>query len=110
MLTGLVQSLGTSWGLARHYWVLAKLLINIVTTVVLLLYTQTLDYLSEAAKTSADPADLLMLRTSSPILHAAGALLLLAAAVVLSIYKPRGQTRYGQRQQLRKRQLPAQQL
>src|SRR5436190_12529293 len=31
LLSGLVQSLGTSWGLARHYWVLAKLLINVVT-------------------------------------------------------------------------------
>jgi hypothetical protein len=26
LLTGLVQSLGTTWGLFRHYWVVAKLL------------------------------------------------------------------------------------
>jgi hypothetical protein len=42
LLTGLVQSLGTTWGLFRHYWVLAKLLINVFATIVLLLYTQTL--------------------------------------------------------------------
>ena len=41
LLTGLVQSLGTAWGLFRHYWVLFKLLINVVATIVLLLYMQT---------------------------------------------------------------------
>jgi hypothetical protein len=41
LLTGLIQSLGTRWGLFRH-WVLAKLLINVFATVVVLLYMQTL--------------------------------------------------------------------
>src|SRR5688572_16728258 len=41
LLTGIVQSLGTTWGLFRHYWVLAKLLINVVSTIVLLLYMET---------------------------------------------------------------------
>jgi hypothetical protein len=39
LLTGLVQSLGTNWGLLRHYWVVAKLLMNLFATGVLLLYT-----------------------------------------------------------------------
>ena len=30
LVSGLVQSLGTTWGLFRHYWVLFKLLINAV--------------------------------------------------------------------------------
>jgi hypothetical protein len=47
LLTGLVCSLGSIWGLFRHYWVLFKLLINVVATVVLLLYMQTLDYLPD---------------------------------------------------------------
>jgi len=38
-------------------------------------------------------------RTSSPVLHAAAALLLLLVATVLAVYKPRGMTRYGQRKQ-----------
>lgn len=29
LVTGLVQSLGTTWGVFRHYWVLAKLLLTI---------------------------------------------------------------------------------
>ena len=52
LLTGLIQSLGTSWGLARHYWVLAKLLINVVTTTVLLLYLPTF---AAMAAVAADP-------------------------------------------------------
>ena len=38
LLTGLVQSLGTTWGLVRHYWVLVKLLITVAATFLLLLH------------------------------------------------------------------------
>jgi len=34
LLSGLIQSLGTPWGLFRHYWVLAKLLLTIFATIV----------------------------------------------------------------------------
>ncbi|HYN23361.1 MAG TPA: hypothetical protein VE078_20565, partial [Thermoanaerobaculia bacterium] len=37
LLTGLVQSLGTTWGLFRHYWVLAKLVLTVFVTIVLML-------------------------------------------------------------------------
>src|SRR5882757_6067925 len=37
LLTGLVQSLGTPWGLFRHYWVLVKLLFTVIATTILLL-------------------------------------------------------------------------
>ncbi len=36
LLTGLVMSLGTPWGLFRHYWVLITLVLTILSTVVLL--------------------------------------------------------------------------
>src|SRR4028118_1503540 len=36
--SGLVQSLGTSWGLFRHYWVIVKLTMTVLATVILLLY------------------------------------------------------------------------
>jgi uncharacterized membrane protein len=49
LLTGLISSLGSTWGLFRHYWVLFKLAINLVATIVLLLYTQTLAYLADVA-------------------------------------------------------------
>ena len=101
LLTGLLQSLGTTWGLFRHYWVLFKLLINVLATVVLLTYMQTFRFMADVA---ADPgADLQAVRSASPVLHAALALLLLLVATVLAIYKPRGMTRYGQRRQRQRR-------
>src|SRR5918993_5908111 len=78
LLTGLVQSLGTTWGLFRHYWVLFKLLINIVATVVLLAYMETFRVMAAVA---ADPrADLGVVRNASPALHAGAALVLLLVA------------------------------
>jgi hypothetical protein len=94
LLTGLVQSLGTHWGLFRHYWVLFKLLINVVATILLLIYTQTLETLSDTARESDH-----VLRSASPALHAVAALLLLLVATTLAVYKPRGLTPYGQRKQ-----------
>lgn len=100
LLTGLVQSLGTTWGLFRHYWVVFKLLINVFATIVLLMYMQTLSYFAgEAADSRLSNADLLALRSPSPVLHAGAALLLLLVATVLAVYKPRGMTPYGQRRQ-----------
>jgi hypothetical protein len=97
LLTGLVQSLGTTWGLFRHYWVLFKLLINVFATIVLLIYMETFSLMAGVA---ADPSvDLGMVRNASPVLHAALALLLLLVAATLGVYKPRGMTRYGRRKQ-----------
>ena len=104
LLTGLVQSLGTKWGLFVHYWVLMKLMITVVATIVLLLYMQTLDHLaSVAAASAAAGGDLDGLRSASPLLHSGAALLLLLVAATLSVYKPPGMTRYGQRKQRARR-------
>ena len=103
LLTGLIQSLGTRWGLFRHYWVLAKLLLNVFANIVLLLYAQTLGYLAGVAASSAD---LTGLRSPTAVIHASGALLLLVVATILSVYKPKGMTRYGQRKQNEQRQQP----
>ena len=99
LLTGLVQALGTTWGLFRHYWVLVKLLLTVLVGVVLLLQLELIGYLADvAAETTLLDADLRALRTS-PVLHAAGGLLVLLVPLVLSLYKPRGMTRYGWRKQ-----------
>ena len=96
-LTGVVSSLGTKWGLFRHYWVVFKLLMNVFATVILLLYLQTLsDLAARAASADADPGGL---RDPSPVLHSGAALLLLVVATTLAVYKPRGMTRYGWRKQ-----------
>lgn len=106
LLTGLIQSLGTPWGLLRHYWVLVKLLLTVVVAVVLLLQLELIGYLAEAAsETTFSGTDLLELRTS-PVIHAAGGMLALLIPIVLSLYKPRGMTRYGWRKQFDKRPGP----
>jgi hypothetical protein len=92
--TGIVQSLGTTWGLFRHYWVIFKLVIAVFATIVLLMYTQTVGSLADLA---AEGADLSRLRGSTFVLHSGAALLLLLAATVLAVYKPRGMTRFGRR-------------
>jgi hypothetical protein len=101
LVTGLFQSLGTTWGLFRHYWVLAKLVINLFSTIVLLLYMETFSFMAGVA---SDPdADLGVVRNASPLLHASAALVLLLVATVLAVYKPRGMTRYGRRKQREQR-------
>ncbi len=95
LLTGIVQSLGTTWGLFRHYWVVFKLLMTVFATVVLLFYMETFRLVAGVA---ADPStDLDAVRNASPMVHAALALLLLLVATVLAVYKPRGMTWYGRR-------------
>lgn len=101
LLTGIVQSLGTAWGLFRHYWVTVKLLITVFATAVLLTYMRALDSLAcAAAKTTFSTAELGGHHcAASPVVHASTALVLLFVCVVLSVYKPWGRTRYGQRRQ-----------
>ncbi|HEY3077731.1 MAG TPA: hypothetical protein VGJ74_21370 [Burkholderiales bacterium] len=104
LLTGLVQALGTNWGLFRHYWVLFKLLIAILVTIILLIYMETFRVM---ARVAADPsADLALVRNVSPALHAVLALIVLLVATVLAVYKPRGITRYGWRKQHEQRAQP----
>lgn len=99
LLTGLVQALGTAWGLLRHYWILFKLLLTAVATLVLLLKLEPISYLADvAAEATFSGTDLIGLRTSL-LVHAAGGLLVLLAAATLAIYKPAGMTRYGARKQ-----------
>jgi uncharacterized membrane protein len=96
-VTGLAMSLGTTWGLFRHYWILFKLLINVVATLVLLTYMQTFRFMAGVAADSS--VDLGAVRNSSPLIHGVLALVLLLIAAVLSVYKPRGVTRFGRRKQ-----------
>jgi len=100
LLNGIVSSLGTPWGLFRYYWVVVKLVLTLFATLVLLGYAQSIDYFaSVAAKTTLTSADLRVLRDPMHVLHTGGALVVLLVLTVLSVYKPRGMTRYGWRKQ-----------
>jgi hypothetical protein len=98
LLTGIIMSLGTKWGLFRHYWVLISLLLTIIATVVLLVETQTINYFADIAsdpRTSDD--DLRAL--GNTLVHSIGGTVVLLVILVLNVYKPRGMTKYGWRQQ-----------
>ena len=97
LLTGVVSSLFTRWGLFRYYWVLLKLVITVLATLILLVHTQPIDLLVGAtAKTAVLSPDLSGAQHEMVIASAA-ALGVLLVLTVLSVYKPRGMTPYGQR-------------
>jgi hypothetical protein len=92
LLTGLVQSLGTEWGLFRHYWVLVKFVMTVGAVTILLLHIP-------AVGRASGPA--------GELIHAGGGLLVLVAATALSVYKPWGRTPYGRRKQAERRKADA---
>jgi hypothetical protein len=102
LLTGLVMSLGTKWGLFRHYWVLISLLLTVIATAVLVVETQVI---SSFADMAADPT------TSSEhlralggtLVHSVGGTVVLLVILVLNTYKPQGMTQYGWRKQQKER-------
>jgi hypothetical protein len=96
LLTGLVMSLGTHWGLFRHYWVIFSLALTTLCTVVLMLHMPTVSAMAKQAQ-SVDGADLRAL--GGDLFHPAVGLLVLLAITALNMYKPEGLTPYGWRKQ-----------
>lgn len=105
VLIGIVNALGTPWGLFRHYWVLLKLLLTTVATTILLLETQTISDLAAQAASGADPREL-----PGSLLHSVGGLVVLLTVLILSVFKPRGTTRYGWRKQHEQRRRQREQV
>jgi hypothetical protein len=90
LVTGLIQALGTAWGLLRHYWVFFKLALTVIATAVLLLKLGPISELAAASlQESFAAGDMVGLRTSL-LLHALGGLAILVVALVLAVYKPAG--------------------
>ncbi|MEV5695298.1 hypothetical protein [Micromonospora globbae] len=92
IITGVVVSLGTPWGLLRHWWVLAKLAIALALP---LLASFEGPWIEELEARSADG----VIETGTTGLLLTGAMGLFAAllwtAVILSVFKPGGRTRWG---------------
>jgi hypothetical protein len=102
LTTGIVQSLGTTWGLFRFWWVIVKLLLTIVATALLLLHTQPIAFMARAAQTSLAAGEHADVRLQL-VVTAAAAIALLLVTTVLSVFKPPGATRYGWRKQREER-------
>jgi len=89
LLTGIVLSLGTKWGLFDHYWVVAKLLLTVVVIFSGIFLVE--GWIRQASAAPEGPAPMLLICAS--VAH----LLMLVAATVVSVYKPWGTTRRGRR-------------
>jgi hypothetical protein len=95
--TGLLESLGTRWGLFRHWWILVKVLLTIGGIAVLLRHMTAVSRMSAlAAQTTFATTDFSPLRVQL-LIHAVGGLMVLLTATTLSVYKPWGMTSYGRR-------------
>jgi hypothetical protein len=75
LLSGLVQSLGTEWGLFRFYWVVVKLVLTLGAVTILLMHM---------------PAVGRRAGLQAEVLHAGGGLLVLLVTTTLSVFKPWG--------------------
>jgi hypothetical protein len=95
LLSGLVQALGTEWGLFRHYWIVAKLALTVPATAILLLHIPSVSRMARLALDAAlATGDFVQLRTQL-VVHAVGGLLVLLTITALSIYKPWGRIGNG---------------
>ena len=98
LITGPILSLGTPWGLFRHYWIIAKLFITLLSTLILVIHMRPITHLAHLALsgtlTSSDSGLRIQMVAAS-----GAALVALIAVTALGVYKPRGMTAYGWRKQ-----------
>lgn len=99
--TGLVLSLGTPWGLVRHWWMVAKLAIAAVSTGALFLHVRLVTAMMEAATGQPLAGGDLVTQRLQLVVASGAAILALLVATILSVAKPRGLTRHGWRQRHR---------
>lgn len=90
LVIGITQSLTSPWGLVRHRWVIAKLILTTLATVLLLVHTHPIEEAARlAASSTFTPADLGHLRIQL-VADSAAALAVLVLTTVLAVYKPWG--------------------
>ncbi|MFG1842066.1 hypothetical protein [Micromonospora sp. NPDC049175] len=94
IITGVVVSLGTPWGLLKHTWVLAKLVIALTLPFLAVFEGPWIEELE-----ARSAAGLIETGTTGMLLIGAMGLFaaLLWTATILSVFKPGGRTRWGRR-------------
>jgi len=97
LLTGVILSVGTAWGLFQHYWIVAKLVLTLLVILSGVLFVGA--WVQQATATASGPAADIVTRSdvgpaSMRLVYASLAhLLMLGAATVISVYKPWGRIR-----------------
>ena len=95
LLTGLIQALGTHWGLFKNWWILVKLILTVIATLILMLHMQPISYLAEVASQQVLAYDELRTLRIRIIADAGAAILVLVAITTVSVYKPWGKIQFG---------------
>ena len=90
LVTGLICSFVTDWGLFRHYWVAVKLALTMPAIILMLVHVGPVKRAARVTAATIWPgADLSGLRLQL-VGEASAALVALLVATALSTYKPRG--------------------
>lgn len=99
LVTGIVQSLSTPWGLLRYYWILVKLGLTVSATVILVLHQYTaVAFAAHQASISTTSMTPDLREVGLQLIADSGlALVVLLTITTLSVYKPWGLTRFGRR-------------
>ena len=112
LATGLIQALGTPWGLWRYYWISVKFGLAVFATIALVIHQFAVMAVA-AKRVSGAAAETLFSTEFGPLktelVRAPSlAILLLLVVTTLGVYKPWGLTRYGRRKQLERRKVQPQ--
>lgn len=107
LVTGLIQALGTRWGLFNQYWIFVKLVLTLAATILLLLHMKPIsDIARVASQNPFSPNTLPNLRVQL-IADAGAAFLLLLVITIVSVYKPWGRIQSGRWDDIgRKKEVP----
>ena len=107
IVTGVLLSLGTKWGLLRHYWIATKLVlaVGVIATAVRIGDQLVQRTIAAPSGPAADGGTILGIPMAPALLISLSAAhaLMLGAATVISVYKPWGKTWFGRRQTARSR-------
>jgi hypothetical protein len=94
LATGVIQGLGTPWGLIRHHWVLAKLAITLAATALLALHLSPIERAADIARSEPFGTSNLGGLRGQLVLYPALAAAALLAATAVSVFKPAAPTRW----------------
>jgi uncharacterized membrane protein len=101
IVTGVLLSLGTKWGLLQHYWVATKLAltVGVIATAVQLGDRLARQSIAAPAGPTADAVTILGSASAPTLLVSLSVahLLMLGAATIISVYKPWGKTWFARR-------------
>ncbi|MGV3631289.1 MAG: hypothetical protein ACO1O6_08785 [Bacteroidota bacterium] len=89
LITGISAALSTNWGLFKHYWIVVKLILTVLITILLMLHLQPIAYMAGIASTGGILHNETGVRMQL-IADSGGALLILLTIITISVYKPWG--------------------